>query len=276
MGLDGGSIPHRSEMVKVKKKDPKAGKQAKRRHRFFTCALTGAPLSPPIAACRTGRLYNKEAVLTALLSKRAMPKELAHLQSVSDVVTVQFKTNPSYEKSAAAGVIQPTDDVSPWVCPVTGKGIGMSPERFLLNWRCGCVVSHDLLLHAPAPTACYSCGREASEEDLVELIAEDEATAELQLRLLEAKEAARAARREKKKLKKKSKQETGGDERSRKRVKGADAVPTGSKNTVVAQAAARAEAKTARVASLFANDAEQKKLANSDLFMRVSKSADKL
>ena len=76
------------QMVKLKKRDAKADKTLNRRHRFFTCALSGAPLCNPIVACRTGRLYNYEAVLNALIAKR-VPKELEHVQSGSDVLTSQ-------------------------------------------------------------------------------------------------------------------------------------------------------------------------------------------
>ena len=113
-------------MVKVKAKDVKAGKADQRRHKFFNCALSGgkqrspaqfffafffflffvAPLANPIVACETGRLYNYEVVLNTLLNKRKLPKELQHLEKISDVFTVKFSANTT----------QKGDD-SPWVCP---------------------------------------------------------------------------------------------------------------------------------------------------------------
>jgi hypothetical protein len=48
--------------------------------------------------------------------------------------------------------------VSPWCCPVTGKDIGKTPERFVAARGCGCVVAHSLLALAPDSNACFNCG----------------------------------------------------------------------------------------------------------------------
>ena len=268
MGLDGGSFPHRSEMVKVKQRDAKADKTTLRRHRFFNCALSGAPLAAPIVACRTGRLYNYEAVLSALLAKRSMPAELKHLQSIGDVFAVAFLPNPQYESG--------TSDSSPWQCPVTSKGIGVSPERFVVNMKCGCVVAHDLMVHAPNAVACYNCGVASDESQLVELIVSDEKMDEIQTLLVEAQKVRKEERRKAKQAKKKSRKtdiSSGGDAQAdgpseKKKIRRQEKVETMS---LVEQAALKANANTKRVSSLFKPESSIDQLDNSKLFMRVGK-----
>ena len=50
---------------------------ADERHARFThCSLSGEPLSPPCCADELGNLYNKDAVVTALLKKVSRPAAL--------------------------------------------------------------------------------------------------------------------------------------------------------------------------------------------------------
>jgi hypothetical protein len=55
MGCDGGSIPRRDEMVKLKKKAEKADKDVELQARWKYCALSGEELKTPIVACELGR-----------------------------------------------------------------------------------------------------------------------------------------------------------------------------------------------------------------------------
>ena len=109
MGGDGGSIPTRRDCIrnaKSKGKEVVGDTREMKWTKWTTCALSGEPLrfeaehggsggsggSPPprqtaaggggggVVACRLGGLYNREAVLEALLSKtmRACTRLLAH------------------------------------------------------------------------------------------------------------------------------------------------------------------------------------------------------
>jgi hypothetical protein len=66
MGNDGGTIVKRRDLVKERKK--------KRRIRGLTannvayCFLSGKPLSRDAVVCRMGHIYNKEAMLKALIA----------------------------------------------------------------------------------------------------------------------------------------------------------------------------------------------------------------
>ena len=72
MGCDGGSIPRRDEMVKLKKKaekvrdtactlvktlssGPQVDKDVELQARWKYCALSAEELKPPIVACELGR-----------------------------------------------------------------------------------------------------------------------------------------------------------------------------------------------------------------------------
>ena len=79
MGNDGGSIPRREELVKLKKKKVQVEKGEQNRSKWGLCTLTKQPLAPPIAVDKLGFLYNKVAVLEALV-EGSLPIEFSHIQ----------------------------------------------------------------------------------------------------------------------------------------------------------------------------------------------------
>lgn len=104
MGGDGGSFSGRAEMVRTKgfkflrnlggmgytpntqirAGDERLGKNENRDLQNSTCALSEEKLRPPLVACRVGRLYNKEKVITAMLEK-SLPPHMKHVKSLKDV-----------------------------------------------------------------------------------------------------------------------------------------------------------------------------------------------
>jgi hypothetical protein len=81
MGCDGGSIPRREELVKLKKKAEKADPTEVERIKWFTCAMSTERLKEPIVACELGHLYNKEAVIRALIEKN-IDEKFSHIRSL--------------------------------------------------------------------------------------------------------------------------------------------------------------------------------------------------
>ncbi|VDP32814.1 unnamed protein product [Heligmosomoides polygyrus] len=69
MGADGGTIPKRCELVQKKKKVEKLERSVKNASKWKNCQMSQQPLKKPIIACRYGRLYNKETVIEAILTK---------------------------------------------------------------------------------------------------------------------------------------------------------------------------------------------------------------
>ena len=84
MGNDGGSIPRRSEVVKIKQKNQKLEKVQVAKAKASYCILSKEPLKPPIVACKLGNLYNKEEVLRRLVEK-TMPYSFRHIKKLKDV-----------------------------------------------------------------------------------------------------------------------------------------------------------------------------------------------
>ena len=63
MGGDGGSIPTRSELVKVKGKAERADPNEVLRTRWTTCSISGEALGSDVAADELGNLYNRDEAL---------------------------------------------------------------------------------------------------------------------------------------------------------------------------------------------------------------------
>ena len=66
-----------------------------------------------------GRLYNKEALLLALLDKPNMPEIARHIRSLKDVTELKLTPNPSYKPDDKADTYNDVQ-AAEYVCPVTG------------------------------------------------------------------------------------------------------------------------------------------------------------
>lgn len=100
MGNDGGSMSHRAEMVKQKKRELKKEKYAAAKAKASHCALSKETLREPIAVCRMGLLYNKEQIIKRLIEK-TMPDGFRHIKKLKDIKEpkVEFKENADGTKS---------------------------------------------------------------------------------------------------------------------------------------------------------------------------------
>ncbi|CDJ45345.1 DUF602-domain-containing protein, related [Eimeria tenella] len=148
MGGDGGSFSGRAEMVRTKgfkflrnlggmgytpntqirAADERFGKNENRDIRTRACAYSAEKLKPPLLACRIGRLYNKEAVIKALLEK-TLPPHMRHIKSLKDMKDCDVEIN------AETGFP---------VCAVTKADLS-SGVRGCIIWPCGHVVSNRAL-----------------------------------------------------------------------------------------------------------------------------------
>ena len=126
MGGDGGSIPGRADLVRTRATTPPPDPYAVTAARWHFCALSKAPLAPPIVASGLGRLYNKEAVVTYLLDRDTYgdaDQLVGHIRSLRDVVTLNLTPNAAFE-AAAEDVdegLQLRMSRSRFVCPITQK-----------------------------------------------------------------------------------------------------------------------------------------------------------
>jgi len=87
MGNDGGSIPHRTEVVKTKQKEERKDNFEIAKAKASLCAISKEPLKKPIAVCRMGLLYNKEELVKRLIEK-TIPGAFRHIRKLKDVKEV--------------------------------------------------------------------------------------------------------------------------------------------------------------------------------------------
>lgn len=190
MGCDGGTIPTRDELVKLKKKPEQRDKDGHRLYKWQHCAISQEPLRKPVVACELGRLYNKESVIELLLNKDRSnaPANTEHMEKLKDVVELQLTINPTYDvkkKSVGDGVGYNDALSCPWICPVTGLEMN-GRFKFVFSWTTGKVIAEravKVLAKDPAEAEFIK------EEDLVTISPEDE-----ELDLMNSKMIARRAR----------------------------------------------------------------------------------
>jgi len=189
MGCDGGTIPTRDELVKLKKKPEQKDSDGHRLYRWQHCAITQQALTKPIVACEMGRLYNKAAVLELLLSRdrSSAPARTGHIEKLKDIVELHLTPNPAYDgKKTSVGDGMYVDRlVSPWICPITGLEMN-GRFKFVFPWSSGRVVAEraiKMLQKDPAESDNFK------EEDLIVLNPEEE-----ELDLMNSKMICRRAR----------------------------------------------------------------------------------
>ncbi|CAG9580986.1 unnamed protein product [Danaus chrysippus] len=192
MGCDGGTIPRRDELVRLKKKPEQKDKDAERSFKWRNCALSQQPLQEPIVACGLGRLYSKSSVLEALLDKESKPECISHIKNLKDVCNLKLINNPAYKKTEhTEGAV---GDSSPYICPISG--LEMSGKfRFVFLWNCGCVLAERALKEVKQ-NLCHMCQQPFTDNDVVVLNGSEE-----DLEQLKEKMAVRVSNRKTKKPK---------------------------------------------------------------------------
>lgn len=165
MGCDGGTIPRRDELVRLKKKPEQKDKDAERQFRWKHCTLTQERLQRPIVMCGLGRLYSKQNVIEHLLEKDKMPESCAHIKSLKDIKDLSLTSNPAYEKKQ-------DDKSAQFICALIG--LEMSGQfRFVSLWTCGCVFSERAQKEIKGKV-CSVCQTPFTEQDVVILNGSDE------------------------------------------------------------------------------------------------------
>ncbi|KAG5192747.1 Rtf2 RING-finger-domain-containing protein [Tribonema minus] len=78
--------------------------------RTKVCAVSNERLQEPIVVCELGYLYNKDAVLSALLD-RTLDPTFAHLRGLKDLIEPKLTANRAYDESDS--------ESPPYMCPIT-------------------------------------------------------------------------------------------------------------------------------------------------------------
>lgn len=176
MGCDGGVIAVKRRFMRGCGEGKKAEEVDERERQFVrahNCVLTNAPLEEPVVACELGNLYNKEAILNALLEKSLNPA-FSHIRGLKDLKECKFAHNPA------------TNSPNPFVCPITMTEFdGTHP--FVLVWTTGHVLSEPAIKAVGIEELQTEYGP-FQASDLVRLVPTED--------LVEAQTAAMLARRE--------------------------------------------------------------------------------
>lgn len=190
MGNDGGSIPRRGDMVRTKARSEAVEKDQLSFERWRLCSLSMEPLQRPIVACRLGKLYNKEAVVTYLLDRSSygeLSEAFSHITGLRDVTVLNLTENAAYVERAGEATKQQgrsTDPGSRFVCPVTGREMNGS-ARFFYFQTCGCVISEQAYREVPGDAeTCLKCSKPATAADRVPINGTAEETEQLRQRIL--------------------------------------------------------------------------------------------
>ncbi|CAG9857942.1 unnamed protein product [Phyllotreta striolata] len=156
MGCDGGTIPRRDELVRVKKKPETKDKDAELAFKWRCCSITQETLQQPIVVCHLGKLYNKVSLIEALLDRGALSESFKHVKSLKDVRELKLTENPEAGKN---------DSSAAYICPVLGLEM-TGKFRFVALWSCGCAFSERALKEIGTKT-CHKCSAPFVEDDVI-------------------------------------------------------------------------------------------------------------
>ncbi|MCL7032056.1 hypothetical protein MKW94_011811 [Papaver nudicaule] len=202
-GGDGGATGAESRdcylnMYAVKKPD-KVDPNEQRLSQWTTCALSFEPLKPPCVIDGVGNMFNKEALVEALLGKK-LPKAFGHIKGLKDMIPIHLSPIPKKDPAT-------DDEISffstKFQCPIAGVELNGKYKFFALR-TCGHVLSAKALKEVKSSSTCIVCHQEYSEFDKIVINGSEEEVAELKERMELEKARLREKVKEKKKMKVKS------------------------------------------------------------------------
>ncbi|KAI4344265.1 hypothetical protein L6164_011512 [Bauhinia variegata] len=178
-GGDGGATGAESRdcylnMYAVMKPD-KVDPNEQRLSKWLNCALSNEPLREPCVIDKLGNIFNKEALVEALLAKR-LPKGFGHIKGLKDMIKVQLCVIPGREEVGTGARFQ---------CPITGLEFN-GRYKFLALKDCGHVWSAKALKEVKS-SSCLVCHQEFSETDKIVINGSEEDVAVLRERMEEEK-----------------------------------------------------------------------------------------
>ncbi|XP_049359705.1 uncharacterized protein LOC125824377 [Solanum verrucosum] len=180
-GGDGGATGAESrdcylKMYAVKKPD-KIDPNEIRLSRWLNCALSNESLKHPVVIDKLGNLFNKEALVEALLKKR-VPKQFGYIKGLKDMILVELSVIPGKEDRGLGD-----GEGTGFQCPVTGLEFNGKYKFFALR-GCGHVLSAKALKEVKS-SACLVCHKEIVESDKIVINGSEEEVAALRERMEE-------------------------------------------------------------------------------------------
>ena len=158
MGLDGGNISTRPDMVKSvnlnKERQTELERAAEFAQSYWTsCALTGSELGSEILVSKKGTLFNKKDVLAAIVDQ-TIPTRLKYLKHIKKLVSLDLR--------GAANLVS-------YVCPISNQSPSPGTNTiWQVISKCGHLFTKDSLIIL-SDHKCPICGQEYSDSDLITL-----------------------------------------------------------------------------------------------------------
>ena len=156
MGLDGGLITQRPDMVKTKNNAQARAEDSQRSSSYskscwIECALTGSPLQVPILVSKFGTFFNKKEALNAI-AEGTVPNRIKYIKNVKNLKEVDLLGFPNLLE---------------YVCPVSGKSPSPgTQDSWVIIFKCGHLFLENSLVQLNTHV-CPICGTEFTEDDLV-------------------------------------------------------------------------------------------------------------
>ena len=161
MGGDGGSIPTRDVLAQTKKAKKTAAQVTFGRSILLDwthCSLTKQRLSEPICCDDLGNLYNKTALIEAMLNK-TLPKQLKYIKKIKkDIINCNITLRDNLDKID----INNEENGGIFMCPISGL-IGNGKYPFVCLRKCGCILSKRTLKNIKG-NECLNCGKKMDQE----------------------------------------------------------------------------------------------------------------
>jgi hypothetical protein len=174
-GGDGGATGAESRdcylNMYADKKPDKVDPHELRLSKWLNCSLSNEPLRQPCVIDRLGNMFNKEALVEALIGKK-LPKEFGYIKGLKDMIDIQLEVVPGDGSGNAR-----------FQCPVTGLEFNGKYKFFALK-NCGHVLSAKALKEVKS-SECLVCYKEFEECDKIVINGGDEEVAVLRERMEE-------------------------------------------------------------------------------------------
>ncbi|KAJ9141123.1 hypothetical protein P3X46_031698 [Hevea brasiliensis] len=174
-GGDGGATGAESRdcylNMYADKKPDKVDPNEQRLSKWLNCALSNEPLTQPCVIDRLGNIFNKEALVEALIGKK-LPKEFGYIKGLKDMLNIKLEPIPGEESNNAR-----------FHCPITGLEFNGKYKFFTLK-NCGHVLSAKALKEVKS-SSCLVCYKEFEESDKIVINGNDEEVAVLRVKMTE-------------------------------------------------------------------------------------------
>ena len=159
MGIDGGFIPKRTDILPSESRNEREAVNRERTSSYSSsywtiCALSGMPLKSPIFVSITGAIFNKEEVLSAILNN-LIPKKLSYLKHLKYLKEID---------------LQGADSLIHYVCPLSNRSPSEgTTDVFIMLWKCGHLFLKSTFESICKDHICPICGEKAEDNEIIEL-----------------------------------------------------------------------------------------------------------